>query len=239
MKFKVSGRKAMATRWDNPKTAKFYVQDRFSRPFWQTLHNKEVEVVNKLFREIHPDKILDLATGPARVARDLINFKSGVAVDYSEEMLKVAEKSLDRRWVVQKEDAFNLSFPDENFDAVTSFRFIRHFSPKDRRLIYKEIIRVLKPGGYFIFEALNKNMDKNLFKPQFTGAADGSIYDELYTAESITEELVKNGFKPYSLVPNSSFQWEVVSVSSNSFLPLPTSGNPKDSLKIGDKFFPL
>ena len=209
-KFKVTGRRKMAVRWNNPGTAQNYVKDRFADPFWAAMHQSEVRVVNALFLQIHPALILDLATGPARVARDLTGFERGIAVDFSEEMLKEAGKTLDKRWTVQKEDAFNLSFPDATFDAVTTFRFLRHFAINDRKQIYKEVTRVLKPGGYLVFEALDRNMDRALFKPQFTGAADNSIYDELYTAGEIERELAGNGFKLEFLTPNSNFQWEVV-----------------------------
>ncbi len=210
-KFNVQGESVMKKRWNDKGIASHYTDNRFAEPVWKFMHDKEVSVVNSV---IKPEMtILDVATGPARVASDLKGFKEGVACDFAEEMLEVARERLSKdKWKIKKEDAFNLSFPSEKFDLVTSFRFVRHFDLTDRERIYKQVKRVLKPGGYFIFEALNKNMDKSLFKPRFTGAADNSIYDELYADKHILiKELEDNGFEVNKVVSNvnlgSLYSW--------------------------------
>jgi len=42
----------------------------------------------------------------------------------------------------------NLPLPDEHFDVVGAFHVIEHL--KDETVLFGEIVRVLKPGGYFI-----------------------------------------------------------------------------------------
>jgi len=203
--FAVRGEHQLKRRWNHPVTAKSYFEDRFSHPVWEWLHKKEAQLLNKFLKEIKAQKVLALATGPARLAREVTNFHQGWAVDYSEEMLKVARRVLTERnhlWTVQKEDAFALSFTDGFFDIVFTHRFLRHFEPQDRRRLYKEIKRVLKPGGYLVFEALNKKMDPYLFRPEYTGAADKSLYDELYDPETLKQELKANGFRLVKLIPN-------------------------------------
>lgn len=225
--FNVKGEEVMKGRWNDRGIAEHYTQNRFSEPVWEFMHKKEVRVVNEL---IKPGmKILDLATGPARVAKDLKGEFSGVAVDYAEEMLEVAKKLLDgAKWKIQKEDAFALSFPDKTFDLVTSFRFVRHFEKSDRIRIYNEVKRVLKDDGLFVFEALNKKMDKTLFKPQNTGAADKSIYDELYLKEDLVKELNENGFEIVKIVPNICHGW--------IYLKWPFLANFLDNFDIGRCF---
>ena len=171
------------------------------------MHHKEAAVVNAFFESTSPKKILSLATGPARVARETKHFDQGWAVDYSEEMIKEASLVLSdntTNWIIQKEDAFALSFPDNFFDTVFSFRFLRHFEKKDRERLYQEIKRVLKPEGYLIFEALNENMSGFLFRPRYTGAADKSLYDELYSKVELTKELKDSGFQVVEMLPNLS-----------------------------------
>lgn len=199
--FSVKGEESLKKRWNDKGIAEHYTENRFSQPVWEFMHKKEVGVVNEL---IKPGiKLLDLATGPARVAKDLKGDFTGVAVDYAEEMLAVARQHLDeKRWTIQKDDAFALNFSDKTFDMVTSFRFVRHFELKDRIRIYQEVKRVLKDGGVFIFEALNSNLDRYLFKEEYTGAANKSLYDELWTKDELNKELNDNGFGTVKLVSN-------------------------------------
>ncbi|HHT9152838.1 MAG TPA: class I SAM-dependent methyltransferase, partial [Candidatus Hypogeohydataceae bacterium YC40] len=49
-------------------------------------------------------------------------------------------------------DAFQMPFPNESFHAVIGFRFIKHLSPSNRRLIYREVNRVLIKDGSLIFD---------------------------------------------------------------------------------------
>jgi ubiquinone/menaquinone biosynthesis C-methylase UbiE len=53
----------------------------------------------------------------------------------------------------QEENALNLSFADNTFDAVTSYAMIEHLP--DVEAAFKEAVRVLKPGGYLIIFAPN------------------------------------------------------------------------------------
>lgn len=203
--FITKGEEVLKKRWNNSQTAENYFDKRFEHPVWNFMHRKESAIVNLFILKLKPEKILDFATGPARVAKELKNFKNGWAIDYSEEMLKVAQKELlgkGSNWQIEKQDAFSLSFPSAFFDIVVSFRFLRHFEAKDRKRLYWEVNRVLKNGGLFIFEALNKGMSSFLFRPQFTGAADKSLYDELYTPEELEKELKQNGFSLVKLFPN-------------------------------------
>lgn len=49
-------------------------------------------------------------------------------------------------------DAFQMPFPNGCFHAVIGFRFIKHLNPSNRRLIYKEVNRVLIKEGLLIFD---------------------------------------------------------------------------------------
>lgn len=55
----------------------------------------------------------------------------------------------------QAGDAFNLPYRDNCFDIVLSLGLIEHFKKKDRLLVLKEQIRVLKKRGYIICEIPN------------------------------------------------------------------------------------
>lgn len=190
--------------------AREYEKQRFSHPFWRMAHQKEMSFINNFFKKIKPRKILEIAIGTGRVARDLKYFREGVGLDNSEAMLDIARERLGMgkdheqgsdllgKWTLIKGDAFDLPFEENSFDAILSFRFIRHFSKKDREKILKQAYRVLKPKGYLIFEALNKNMGSYAKKITSVGKKnlfDKPIYDELWTKEELKKELEDLGFK--------------------------------------------
>lgn len=65
--------------------------------------------------------------------------------------------------VVQKEDAFKLSFADETFDVVFSDAVIQHLP--DYELAMKEMLRVVSPGGLLIISSVNSwNIPHQLYK---------------------------------------------------------------------------
>lgn len=68
-----------------------------------------------------------------------------VGVDISPEELALAQKSLGNRATLLCEDAANLSLPDNSVDMVVSHGSLGVMSPIEA--VFKEIARVLKPGG--------------------------------------------------------------------------------------------
>ncbi len=65
--------------------------------------------------------------------------------------------------VVQKEDAFSLSFSDGTFDVVFSDAVIQHLP--DHESAMKEMLRVVRPGGLLIISSVNGwNLPHKLYK---------------------------------------------------------------------------
>jgi 2-polyprenyl-6-hydroxyphenyl methylase/3-demethylubiquinone-9 3-methyltransferase len=58
-------------------------------------------------------------------------------------------------------DACQLPFPDASFDFVLCVDVLEHIN--DPALAIKEISRVLKPKGYFLFDTINRNFFTKLF----------------------------------------------------------------------------
>ncbi len=107
-------------------------------------------------RPYAPQHILDVATGTgdfAILATQLLHPKELMGVDISKGMMKVGEEKVKREQLnhvihFQKEDCLNLSFENDQFDAVTVAYGIRNFEDLDKGL--KEMLRVLKPGGRLV-----------------------------------------------------------------------------------------
>ncbi|HUI49018.1 MAG TPA: class I SAM-dependent methyltransferase [Acidimicrobiia bacterium] len=99
-----------------------------------------------------PTTILDVATGTAGVALELVHrTRAGVTgIDLTHAMLergrdRVARNgAADRVRLVQGE-AERLPFPDGTFDALTFTYLLRYVS--DPAATLRELVRVLKPGG--------------------------------------------------------------------------------------------
>ena len=109
-----------------------------------------------------PSDILEIAAGTGVVTAYLAEtFPEAriVATDLNQAMLDVAAERIRAPNVrFQTADAQALSFPDESFDAVLC-QFGVMFFP-DRVAAYREVRRVLRPGGSFLFNAWDK-VDNN------------------------------------------------------------------------------
>jgi demethylmenaquinone methyltransferase/2-methoxy-6-polyprenyl-1,4-benzoquinol methylase len=98
------------------------------------------------------DTVLDVATGTAAVALELVRQKDCyvVGVDQSPEMLDVGRKQVLLAGATQKvrleeADARSLPFEDGLFDAVTFTYLLRYV--EDPAATLRELVRVVKPGG--------------------------------------------------------------------------------------------
>lgn len=96
--------------------------------------------------------VLDLATGTGELAFEALRQGAArvVGVDFAPEMLARAAAKARRLgrspspdWVVG--DALNLPFADASFDVVVNGFLLRNLA--DLNLAFREIYRVLKPGG--------------------------------------------------------------------------------------------
>jgi ubiquinone/menaquinone biosynthesis C-methylase UbiE len=112
------------------------------------------EDLAKRVRQNPVSKVLEIAAGTGVLSRALVNALgadvSVVATDLNQDMLDYgASVRAYRNLEWQEADAMALPFEDESFDTVLC-QFGVMFFP-DRIKAYSETLRVLKPGGRFIF----------------------------------------------------------------------------------------
>ena len=105
------------------------------------------------------DRVLDIGAGLAGPAR-LIAFARACRIDCLElspdfcagAILLNRLTGLDGRIEVHEGSALDMPFPDESFDVVWMQNVGMNIA--DKRKLYREIFRVLKPGGRFAFQEL-------------------------------------------------------------------------------------
>ena len=117
----------------------------------------EVEILRTWLRPRAGVRMLELPAGTGRIAIPLA--RTGATVvggDISENMLRVAhdkkrQERVDHAHFAQV-NGLRLPFPDETFDAVTSFKFF-HLVPNDVKAAFiREMARVTKVGGKVVIE---------------------------------------------------------------------------------------
>ncbi len=117
-----------------------------------------IHQINKSFHESTDIKILDVGCGAGFLSNRLALENWNVTgLDVSAESLAVAKNYDPTRSVRYVEcNAMNLAFENESFDVVTAMDFLEHVESPE--LLVKEISRVLKPGGLFLFHTFNRNI---------------------------------------------------------------------------------
>ena len=109
------------------------------------------KIVYNLSMKDNPSKIIDIATGTGDIALCFANDDVQViGVDNASMMLDIANTKVAETPNVkfQLEDAENMSFEDNTFDAATVGFGVRNFEDLNQGL--REIKRVLKPGKNLI-----------------------------------------------------------------------------------------
>ncbi len=122
-------------------------------------------LVNKFFKNPKEKKILVLGCGGGRVLPPLHKkgFKKIVAIDIVRKMVEESKKKVAGLGIeVLEMDACKLKFKDNSFDyAFFPFHGIDYIYP-DIYVAVKEVARVLKPSGVFIFNSHNRFFLKQL-----------------------------------------------------------------------------
>ncbi len=115
--------------------------------------------------------ILDLGCGPGLYSEKLAKMGHNVTgVDFSSNSIEYAKKEAKKKKLeitYLKENYLNLDLEENSFDLVILiFTDFGPLLPKEREQLLRNIRRVLKPNGAFIFDVLNDNNIEDKISPK-------------------------------------------------------------------------
>jgi len=130
-------------------------------------------------RSLAPSSVLEIACGTGVVTRELARVLPErctiVATDLNDAMVEHGEQVGTTRPVIWRQaDVMALPYAEESFEVVVCQFAVMFF--QDRMAAYREIRRVLRPGGAFLFNVWN-SIEQNEFADVVTEAV-GTLYPE-------------------------------------------------------------
>jgi len=164
--------------------ASTYDDSRFGNSYGRFIDAEERKVLNQLI-DIKADELrLDMACGTGR----LTNYATH-GLDASSEMMAHAKERHPSVSFTQA-TANETGFPDGMFDVVYSFHLLMHLDKTTIGEIFKEVHRILKPGGRFIFDIPSKKRRQLLHHKQ------ASWHGGTHLTVSEVEMLARGDFGP-------------------------------------------
>jgi ubiquinone/menaquinone biosynthesis C-methylase UbiE len=151
--------------------------------------------------------IIDVACGPGLLSKGLGEYSSSfrvVGVDISNHALRLARKNCAKLPNVsfKRGSVYDLPFKNETADAVVCKDSLHHFEKPTQA--FKEMLRVLKKGGYLYLQDLRRDLPTYLI--QRSVARDTTVQQlqyystrAAYTKDEIGNILNKMGLRPVYL----------------------------------------
>lgn len=137
--------------------------------------------------------VVDLGAGTGFFTNILASkYQKVIGVDLSKKMLQFAESNSTHHIQWLEADAYDLPFEDDSIDLMYSNLMIQWCDPLNTLL--KEITRVLKPGGLFIFSTLVDGTLHEL-KSSWKQVDNDSHVIDFQTEDSINETFKASTFK--------------------------------------------
>jgi len=141
------------------------------------------------FIEMSHGKVLDVGSGPGRDGLILKNAGlEVVCLDASQAMVDLSN-ARGLKSIVG--DLLALPFEDESFDAVWAYTSLIHVSKSEVEQAYREIRRVLKPGGIFGLGVLEGEGEGYLDHKRVTMPRWFSFYQK----EEVEQQLKNHNFE--------------------------------------------
>ena len=112
---------------------------------------KDQEILRRFSRDIgHRRPVWDFGCGPGQTAEYLRNLGIEISgLDLSEKILQQA-RTIHPEIHFQKGNILDLEFENDSIAGVVAFYAIIHFTEEQVGVAFREVFRVLQPGGLFL-----------------------------------------------------------------------------------------
>ena len=137
-------------------------------------------------------KILDVGCGPGRDAKFFLNqgFEV-VAIDFSNEMLKIAKKVAPKVKFIRS-DFRNLKLPKNSFDGIWSYFSLLHLKRGEMHSLLSSLNKILKNNG-ILFIATQEGKGEVIEPENLDNHYQ--IYKTFYSKEELSQLVKKSKFK--------------------------------------------
>jgi len=202
--------------------APLYDKERWSSGVGQYIDQAQKEIVKSMLPDVSGKKILEIGAGTGRFSFLLAEMGAEVTtLDISQEMLDIIKRKTESANLSEKismiraDASQKIPFSDNSFDFCIAINTLSHI--KDVPGLFREVFRILKPGGIFLSNYPNL----------------GSIYFPFGVVVNLRKKaLRKNVFtKWYSLVEIKELH------KTNEFQIISTRGQIHFSLNTNNKCF--
>ena len=184
--------------------------DQYTKPWNDHLVMRIKEEIQEL--NLSRGKLLDIGTGTARTLIELtkeirLSDIKFVGVDYFEDMVAAAKNNvkqcnLSERVEIYQGDVHKLIFSDHSFEVIIGRSVVHHWA--DPVAAYKELFRVLKPGGVIIIHEPCKNPSDEALQYFNQQRSDMGIHgmnlEEKFTSEEVLKQLEQAGIAKHARV---------------------------------------
>ena len=193
----ISTKSGIQEFYDDPVVVGSYLALRVREPFNTVLHERQIGFLNRVIGSLQPRRVLEVAVGPGRLSAEVRAASVMVGMDGSPNMLTEARRRTRERglaWNFVRADGFSLPFATGSFDLIYTLRFIRHFDRGGRETLYRELKRILRPGGHLVLDAQNRLVSLPHRLEQ--GMQNYKVYDALWLRDELVAELAGAGLVP-------------------------------------------
>lgn len=113
---------------------------------------QDCEILYRFSQEVAgKEPVWDFGCGPGQTTQYLRNLGIDISgIDISEKMIAQANK-INPGITFRKGNMLDLEFKNESIAGIVAFYAIVHFSEDQLKKAFREIFRVLQPGGVFLF----------------------------------------------------------------------------------------
>jgi ubiquinone/menaquinone biosynthesis C-methylase UbiE len=184
--------KKFTEHYKQKKVTGTYDAQREKNQYRQQKRKRELKYFLELLDKKNNENVLELGCSSGFLTKHLGEV---TAIDTSEGMLEIAHSKNNKAKCVPG-DMFDIPFKENTFDKIITMRVWNHLDRQDMKKAISEAKRVLKKGGYLIFDIEEKNFFRKIaaiIYQTITRITGYKIYQ--YSFKEIRQMLSQQGFK--------------------------------------------